>query len=118
MDYSNFETYPIQIIGINESYNSELKAIEQVVVDEIGYSGEADDLIPILPYFVFFKFCENRASEVTTKGEMLQVAEFSMPSVLSQIRAWNIGAKLLDDLCTENETTASDNYRSQRNILW
>ena len=118
MDYSNFEKYPLQIIGINESYNDELTAIEEVVIDEIGYSGDVNDLENILPYFVFFKFCEDRASSVTAKtGEMSEVAEFSVPSVLSQVRAWNIGAKLLDDLCTENEVTADDNYRSQRNML-
>lgn len=118
MNYTNFKQYPIQILGINESYNDELKAIETLVIGEIEYSGEQADIAEILPYFVFFKFCESKFSEVTTKGEMLQVAEFSVPSVLSQVRAWNIGAKKLDDLCTANETTASDNYRSQRNILW
>ena len=117
MDYSNFQTYPINILGIDETYNDELNAIEQVVIDELDYSGDADDVVDLLPYFVFYFYCQDKVSIVSTKGEMRQTAEFSAPSVLMQVRAWNIGAKMLLDLCTANETTANENYQSQRQMI-
>lgn len=118
MDYINFQKYPIQILGINESYNEELTAIEEFVISEIDYSGDANDLLPVLPYFVFYKFNEDKESDTTTKGEMATVAEYSIRSFESQRRAWNIGAKMLKTLCTENSQTANEIYQSQISVLW
>lgn len=111
MDYTNFQTYPITVLGIDESYNDELTAIEQAVIDEIDYSGDADDLEALLPYFVFYKFCEDKETIVSTKGEMAQVAEFSVPSQATMIRAWNVGAVKLNALCIEKSTVANAVYR-------
>lgn len=117
VSYLNFQTYPIQIIGINDSYNSEMKAIESVVKSEIDYSGDADDLDAIVPYFVFFKFCQNRSTQVATSGETMQTAEFTFASVQSQVRAWNIGVNMLIALCAEKVQTANENYQSQISLL-
>lgn len=117
MDYSNFQQYPINILGIDETYNDELNAIEQAVIDELDYSGDADDIEEILPYFVFYFYCQDKVSMVSTKGEMYQTAEFSGMDVISQNRAWNIGAKKLLALCTENGKTANENYQSQRMLI-
>lgn len=117
MDYTNFEKYPIQILGINESYDQELNDILSFVTDDIGYTGDDSDLEEILPYFVFCKFCEKKKSEANVQvGESYQVKEFSENSNLQQIRNWNFAAKKLDELCTANDTEANEVYRSQ--ITW
>jgi len=118
MTYADFTTYPINILGINESYNNELTAIEELVLSEIAYTGDVDDILTVIPYFVYFKFCENRASEVTANnGEQMSTAEFTFPSVFSQVRAWNLGAAKLLAICTEKGKTANVNYQSQREII-
>ncbi len=117
LTYDDFLTYPLHIVGIIASYDDELEAIEELVVSEIDYSGDAEDIADVVPYFVFYKFCEDKGSQVTTSGETHQVAEFTLPSLRSQIRAWNIGAKKLLDICTENETTANENYQSQISMI-
>ena len=117
MDYTSFEEYPIRILGIDESYNEELTAIETLVKNEIGYAGDAGDVASVLPYFVFFKFLEDKETITNTKGESYQVAEFSFPSAAQQIRAWNIGVKMLNDICTEKVKTANKYYLSKINLL-
>jgi hypothetical protein len=116
--YENFEAYPLQIIGINDTYDDELTAIEAFVIDEIDYSGVAEDLDAVLPYFVFFLFCESRESVVFAEaGESQAVKEFTMPARNSQVRAWNIGAKKLAALCVEKTETASASYQSQISFI-
>lgn len=118
MDYTSFETYPLQILGINDSYNDELTATEALVISEIDYSGNVDDLVSVLPYFVFFKFCENRFSAVDAMaGEQKKVSEFSAPSIETQVRVWNIGAKKLAELCALSGETANCIYQSQRDQI-
>lgn len=116
--YENFTAYPIQILGLNESSNKKLQAIETFVKFDLNYSGDAVDLTNILPYFVFFAFCDDKTSSVTQDGETVAVSDLTKPSVHSQVRAWSIGAKMLDDICKEKETTCNENYRSQRMLLW
>lgn len=113
MTYENFTTYPIQILGINESYNDEIKAIEDFVISDIEYSGDADDLTSLLPYFVFFAFCESAKSEVyANAGESATVKEHTVPSERTQIAAWNFAVKELSKLCTENKETVNGKYLS------
>ena len=118
MDYTNFQKYPLQILGVNESYNEELTAIEELVVSEIDYSGNADDLLPLLPYFVFYKFNDKNKSTVTISGELAQVAEFTFQINRQMDVAWNIGAYRLTNLCTEKNQTANETYKSNRTSLW
>jgi len=113
LSYEDFLKSPIHIIGIDESYNDELTSIEDFVLSEIEYTGDVEDLIPIIPYFVFFKFCDDRSSQVTTSGESYQTAEFTFASLKSQVRAWNTGANFLLSLCTEKVQTANANYQSK-----
>lgn len=118
MDYTNFLTYPIQILGITESYNSEIEAIKNVVLNDLEYSGGVSDLDTVLPYFVFYYFCERNATTVSAQtGEQMQVAEFTIPSIEKQIKVWNLGAKMLNDICIENNTTCESKFISQRNLL-
>jgi len=118
MTYEDFKTYPLQISGINDSYNSELTAIEALVKSEIEYSGNDEEIKNVLPYFVFFKFCENKGSEVSaTLGENVTVAETTQPTYEKMVRAWNIGAKMLNAICTEKGTTASKYYLSKISFL-
>ena len=118
MEYTAFETYPLQILGIDESYNSELTAIENFIIEDIAYSGDTDDLVPILPYFVFHNFCENRRSQVTAlNGETSHVAEFTLPSYDQQKNVWNIGVEKLNALCLLKITTAKIDYRLEYSLF-
>ena len=118
MEHTTFNKYPIEIKGINQSYNEELTAIEAQVKSEIGYTGQSADITSVLPYFVFFKFCENKRSEVTaTNGEQTQIAEMTVPSVDAQIRVWNIAVEKLTAICSAKATTANKYYLSKINVL-
>ena len=113
MEYTAFENYPIQLLGIDATYNSELTAIEQVVISEIAYTGDASDIAAILPYFVYCAFVESRLSDVTGQsGEQQRTAEFTVPSFNSLVRVWNMAVKNLNAICTEKGNTASDEYTS------
>jgi hypothetical protein len=118
MDYTIFLNYPLQILGIDESYDSELTAIENFVIFDLEYSGAVEDLEEILPYFVFFHFCENRKSEVSAMtGEQSKVAEFTVPSVVTAISVWNIGVKKLNTLLLANEQTVNELYTSKISLI-
>jgi hypothetical protein len=118
MNYTLFTKYPLQIKGVNQSNNEELIAIETHVKSEIDYTGNENDLEFVLPYFVFFKFCEVKRTEVTaTNGEQSQVAEFTLPSTDHQVRVWNTAAKKLADLCAEKNAAANKHYLSKINFL-
>jgi len=111
MTYENFNTYPLQILGIDESYNDELTAIEDFIKSDIAYTGDVLDLTPILPYFVFHNFCVARLSEVVAiSGERASVAEFTIPSSEKMKSNWNIGAEKLTALCLLKTTTAKRDY--------
>lgn len=119
MDYTDFLTYPLQILGIDENYNSEIEAMKNLAIDEINYSGDVSDIEPVLPYFVFWLFCENKRSQVVANvGENAQVKEFSYQTMTMQVVAWNIGAKKLREICAEKNKTASEHYQSERNLIW
>ena len=117
MDYTKFEDYPLSISGINESYDDELTAIEEVVSKAISYSGIASDIVDILPYFVFYAFCEIHETEVTTKGESITTALLTVPSMQTQLKVWNMGAEMLRLKCIEKIQTANENYQSKRSGL-
>jgi hypothetical protein len=118
MDYTSFLNYPIQVIGIDESYNSELKHIEDLVIFDLEYTGDVADLDEILPYFVYFHFCENRRSEVSAMtGEQSKVSEFTVPSVANSISVWNIGVKKLNALILANSETVNELYTSPISLL-
>jgi hypothetical protein len=113
MEYTAFEKYPLQILGIDNSYNDELTAIEGVVVSEIAYTGDASDIASVLPYFVYCAFVESRMSDTTAAaGEQQRTAEFTLPSFNALVRAWNMAVKALNVICAANEQTASDEYTS------
>ena len=117
MKYTEFETYPLTILGINESYNEELTAIENFIKTDIAYTGDMLDLVPILPYFVFYYFCESKESDVTVEGESITSALLTAPSMQTQLKVWNMGAEMLRLKCIEKGQTANENYQSQRNGL-
>lgn len=118
MDYTTFETYPLQIIGIDESYDSELTAIENFIVSDIAYTGVADDLVPILPYFVFHAFCVKRRSTVIAMtGEQSQLAEFTVPSYEAQKEVWNIGVNKLKALCLLKTTDVNCDYKLEYSLF-
>jgi hypothetical protein len=118
MGYEKFNNYPIQILGINESYNDELNAIENEIINEMGYSGNVADLSSVLPYFVFFKFCEYHSSQVSANnGESYQTQEYTTPSMVAQVRAWNMGVKMLASICETNGATVNEIYTSERILI-
>jgi hypothetical protein len=118
MDYTYFQNYPLQILGIDESYNDELIDIEDFIKSDIAYSGDVLDLIPILPYFVFHNFCFARLSDVVAiSGERASVAEFTIPSNEKLKSNWNIGVEKLTALCSLKTTTAKDDYLKEYSLF-
>lgn len=115
LTHNDFKTYPLQIVGISAEYDSQITAIEAFVREEIAYTGTASDIADVVSYFVFYHFCEDKASEVNAKtGETSQIAEFTVPSVLSQVTAWNLGASKLLAICNEKVKEANPIYTSRR----
>jgi hypothetical protein len=96
LNYTSFQSFPLQIVGITSDYNSKITSIEKFVIEDLAYSGTASDVTAILPYFVFWFFCNDAKTTVTPEnGEMSQVSEFSTPEIFKQVQAWNIGVKKL-----------------------
>lgn len=118
MDFTTFKVYPIRISGLDENYNDELNAIEAAVIDEMSYSGAAEDVESLLPYFVFCKFCEARSTAVAAMtGESVSVRDGSMPSVYTQVQVWNLAVDKLNAILSNGET-ASEKYTSKISLLW
>lgn len=103
LTYNDFTSYPLQIVGITSAYNAKITAIENFVTSDLAYSGEASDISAILPYFVFWFFCNDTTTTVFVEtGENSQTKEFSTPETIKQVNAWNIG---VDKLRTVLEIT-------------
>jgi hypothetical protein len=99
LTYSNFNAYPLQIVGINSDYNPKITAVENFVKSDMGAVG-VNVTDAILSCFVFWFFCQDKTTTVTPEnGEMSQVAEFSQPEIFKQIQAWNYGVDQLRVLC-------------------
>lgn len=99
MTYTTFQQYPLQIVGITSDYNAKITAIENFVIADLAYSGDAGDVVSILPYFVFWFFCQDAQTTVFVEtGENSQVKEFSTPEILKQVQMWNVGADKLRTL--------------------
>jgi hypothetical protein len=99
MNYTTFQAYPLQIVGITSDYNAKITAIENFIIADLAYSGTAGDVTEILPYFVFWFFCQDAQTTVFTEtGENSQVKEFSTPEILKQVQMWNLGVEKLRTL--------------------
>lgn len=109
LTHDDFMIYPLQIVGIDSSipgegegdedtyiYDEKIQEIENFVVEDMSYSGEASDVSAILPYFVYWFFLQNETSmSVVNAGENYQVKEFTEPSILKQVKNWNTGVDKL-----------------------
>ena len=122
LTHADFMSFPLQIAGINDSqivtvndeettvylYDEKIGQIEDFVVEDLAYSGEASDVSDILPYFVFWYFCQDCQTTVFAEtGENSQVKEFSTPEILKQVWAWNMGVKKLRDVLGITEEALS-----------
>ena len=117
LTYTAFEKFPLQIVGIDADRNTKIAAIEEFVVADLAYSGTASDITSVLPYFIFWFFCQDRATTVSVEtGENLQLKEFTEPAIEKQINAWNLGVEKLAAICTEKSTTVKSKYLSK--ISW
>ena len=117
LTYTAFQKFPLQIVGIDADYNAKIAAIEEFVVADLAYSGTASDITSVLPYFVFWFFCQDRTTTVSAEtGENLQLKEFTEPAIEKQINAWNLGVEKLTAICTEKSTTVKSKYLSK--ISW
>jgi hypothetical protein len=114
MNYTNFFSSPIVILGINESYDVELLEIANLLRSDIAYTGAAEDLDILLPYFVFVRFSESRQSSMSANtGENYQLAEFTQKSTEQQRSVWNRAVGMLKKLCDTNLETANVLYLSK-----
>ncbi len=119
MDYTAFLAEPIRILGIDESYNGDLTNLASIATLRMGYTGSADDVVSILPYFVFYLFCESKKSSVYAEtGEQKQLAEFTVEDIYKAKDAWNLGVSMLQSLCRSKGTKASREYLTNKYWLW
>jgi len=108
--YSDFNTYPILIIGLTEENNTELAAMEVVATEMLDYSGDVVDVADIIKYLVFILFWQNRRSTMTeSTGETLQVKEHSDFSSVKKNTVIYLAEKKLKEICAEKGTTANQN---------
>ena len=117
LTYTAFEKFPLQIVGIDADRNAKISAIEEFVVADMAYSGTASDITSVLPYFIFWFFCQEKSTTVSAEtGENLQLKEFTEPAIEKQINAWNLGVEKLAAICAEKSTTVKSKYLSK--ISW
>lgn len=150
LTYADFLEYPLQIAGIDASetvgetttyfYSEKITEIETFVVEDMAYNGSVS-LSAILPYFVYWFICRDWKSNVMVEaGESEQLKEFTVPSIMKQVRNWNIGVDKLraalgitDELIDEqnqtfvsqaihnilesNDISINENYLSKRSLL-
>lgn len=108
--YSDFNTYPILIIGLTEENNTELAAMEEVATKMLDYSGDVVDVADVIKYLVFLLFWQNRRSTMTeSTGETLQVKEHSDFSSIKKNTVLYLAEKKLKEICAEKGTTANQN---------
>lgn len=118
MDYRSFQSYPIQIVGISSDYNAKITSVENFVKSDMAYSGDEAGLESILPFFVFWFFCNDLQTTVMVEaGEAGQVKEFSFPDTVKQDRAWNIGVDKLIELVATTGASVNSKYLSKRSLL-
>ena len=108
--YSDFNTYPILIVGLTEDNNTELAAMEVVATEMLDYSGDVVDVADIIKYLVFILFWQNRRSMMTENaGETLQVKEYSDFSSVKKNTVIYLAEKKLKKICAEKGETANQN---------
>jgi len=99
LNYTSFQSFPLQVIGITSDYNAKITAIENFVKSDMAPVG-VTVTDAILSYFVFWFFCQDATTTVAVEtGENSQVKEFSTPEIFKQVQAWNIGVDKLRVLC-------------------
>jgi len=108
LNYTSFQSFPLQIVGINSDYNAKITAIETFIKSDMAAVGVVVT-DAILSYFVFWFFCQDDTSTVVVEaGENTQVKEFSEPAMTKQIQAWNIGVEKLRTLCGITQEAIDD----------
>lgn len=118
LNYTAFQQFPLQIIGISSDYNAKITAIENFVVADLSYTGDAGDIEAILPYFVFWFFCQDEKSSVVVEvGENSQIKEFSFPEITKQVMAWDLAVEMLLVVCENNGTSAKAKYLKKCNFF-
>lgn len=118
LTHTSFLSFPLQVVGITSDYNAKIQAIENFIISDMAYSGDASDLTAILPYFVFWYFCQDAATTVTPEsGENSQVKEFSTPEIVKQVKNWNTGAEKLRALVLASGETINENDLSKRSLI-
>ena len=105
--YSDFNLYPIEIIGLTADYNGELQAMEDIATELLSYSGDAEEVAVVVKYLVYILFWSARRSMVENNtGETKAVQEFSEPSSVQKNTVLYLAEKKLLSICQENNTTA------------
>lgn len=124
MTYEAFTAYPLEIKGITAESDEHITAISDYVLEKLKYTGDAADLASLLPYFVFFHFCESLLTDVSVNtGETSIIREESNFSTYKMCKMWNEGVtKLLALLAVEvdgvvSTETANEEYQSKRELI-
>lgn len=106
--FADFKTYPINIIGIDADFNSDLQSMEAVATDLLAYSGDVDDVSEVIKYVVYLLFWQSRRSAFDAQtGEQKTVKEFTEFSSVQKNTVLYIAENKLASICNENGTTAN-----------
>lgn len=124
LTYESFTAYPLEIKGITAESDEHIVAISDYVLEKLEYTGDAADLDALLPYFVYFHFCEDLLTDVSVRtGETSIIREESNFSTFKMCKMWNEGVtKLLALLALEvdgvaSTETANEEYQSKRELI-
>jgi hypothetical protein len=108
--YSDFTTYPTKILGIDETSDTDLQAMELVAIDMLDYSGAVADITEVIKLLVFVLFCSGNKSFVSVdNGENRDVDSVREPMTAQKNTAMFLAEKKLKAICSANGTTADFN---------
>lgn len=106
---SNFKNYPVQILGIDGTYDAELAAMEVVAKRLLSYSGDILDVANVIVYLVYLLFWNDKNSVTTVTGESRAVKEFTEMSSFQKDMVLSLARKEMRGICDEKGTTADFN---------
>jgi hypothetical protein len=110
LNYLTFQTYPLDIAGIDSQYNAKITAIETFVKSDMGAVG-VTVTDAILSYFVYWFLCQDKVTDLTVQGgETMPILKDSQPEIIKQVRAWNLGVDKLRSICGVTDEIVNERW--------
>ena len=119
LTFADFKTYPINIIGIDADFDSDLQSMEAVATDLLAYSGDVADVAEVIKYIVYLLFWQSRRSAFDAQvGEQKTVNEFTFESNAQKSVVVFLARKKIKSICELNgETYNKDVFKLFYDVL-